>query len=126
VVEFLSALVRIKPEELKLLSNPEALAYLRKYEKLARELSGTVPLLASRVIEYLSKFSKMPPDNARSLREKLEAMGFKEETIVMIVNTCPKSVDELRSLLELEEKVYETGTLEEVLKLLSEYCVESK
>ncbi|MGC8982506.1 MAG: RNA polymerase Rpb4 [Desulfurococcaceae archaeon] len=122
----MSALVRIKPEELKLLSNPEALAYLRKYEKLARELSGTVPLLASRVIEYLSKFSKMPPDNARSLREKLESMGFKEETIVMIVNTCPKSVDELRSLLELEEKVYETGTLEEVLKLLSEYCVESK
>ncbi len=122
----MSALVRIKPEESKLLSNPEALAYLKKYEKLARELSGTVPLLASRVIEYLSKFSKMPPDSARSLREKLESMGFKEETIVMIINTCPKSVDELRSLLELEEKVYETSTLEEVLKLLSEYCVESK
>ncbi|MEM1695306.1 MAG: RNA polymerase Rpb4 [Desulfurococcaceae archaeon] len=122
----MSTPVKIKPDSVRMLSNPEALAHLKKYVEKTRETTGTVPLLVSRVLEYLSKFSKIPIEKAEELREKLLLKGFKEETVVLIMNTCPRSVDELRALMEFEDKVYETSILEDVLNTLSEYCSSEK
>lgn len=118
----MSTPIRIKADSIRLVSNPEALAYLKMYEDELRETVGTISPTVSRVIEYLSKFSKIRVDKAPELREILESKGFKPETIVMIMNICPKTLDELRPLLELENKVYETSFLEEVLGLLGNYC----
>ncbi len=43
----------------------------------------------------------------------------------MIINICPKTVDEIRPLLELEEKVIETETVEELVEAVKPYCKES-
>lgn len=118
----MSTPIRIKAESIRMISNPEALSYLKNYEEELRSTMGTISPTVSRVIEYLSRFSKISPDKAFELREKLESKGFKQETIVMIMNICPRTLDELRPLLELEDKVYETAFLEDVLGLLNEYC----
>lgn len=122
----MSTPVKIKPESIKLLSNPEALAYLKKYVEKVKETTGTTSPLISRVLEYLSKFSKIPSEKALEVREKLLLKGLKEETVVMIMNICPKTIDELRILLELEDKVYETAFLEDIVKMLNEYCVKEE
>lgn len=116
---------KIRPDSIKFVSNAEALMYLKKYEDNIK-IAGSMPLLVTRVVEYLSKFSKIPIEKAPELREKLAAKGLKEKTIVMVMNICPKTVDELRSLMELEDKVYESSFLEELVSILSEYCVEQR
>lgn len=120
----MSAPINVKTDKFILLSNSEALGILRAYSERERERTGTVSLLVQRALEYLSKFSRVPPEKAGELREKLVSFGFKSESIVMIMNICPRSVDELRTLLVLEDKVYETSVLEQVLALLKEYCIE--
>ncbi|MEM1864498.1 MAG: hypothetical protein QXN10_06340 [Desulfurococcaceae archaeon] len=41
----------------------------------------------------------------------------------MIINICPMDIDELRSLMEFEEKVYEESVLNEIVNYLKNYCV---
>ncbi len=110
--------------EEKYLSNPEAYELLKKIIDKIMEKEASVPRLLSKTLEYLKKFSKMDPESAKALRKTLKKYGFKEETIVMIINICPTTVDELRPLLELEEKIIETETAEEIVETLRKYCKE--
>ncbi|MEM4717357.1 MAG: RNA polymerase Rpb4 [Desulfurococcaceae archaeon] len=118
--------INIKAEKVEILSNSEVLKILKEYSEREKEVTGTIPLLIQRVLEYLHKFSKIDIERSRELREKLVSFGFKDESIVMIMNICPASVDELRSLLILEDKVYETTILEQVVALLKDYCFEEE
>ncbi|MEM4481738.1 MAG: RNA polymerase Rpb4 [Desulfurococcaceae archaeon] len=120
----MSTPLRIKAESVKLLSNTEALNYLREYSERLRRETGTTSLLSSRVLEYLSKFSKLPAEKTNEFREKLNELGLKEGTVVMIMNICPKNLDELRPLLILEEKTPEPAVLDKVIDLAKEYCLE--
>jgi len=110
--------------ETRLLSNPEAYGLLKKAVDKILEKEPSVIHLVQKTLDYLKKFSKMDPESATAVRGLLEKYGLKEETIVMIINICPKTVDELRSLLELEERFIETETAEEIVGTLKNYCRE--
>ncbi|OYT40858.1 MAG: DNA-directed RNA polymerase subunit F [Desulfurococcales archaeon ex4484_58] len=110
--------------EAKLLSNAEAWKLLKKAIDKVMEREGSIPMLLSKTLDYLSKFSKIDPESASALREILEKYDLKQETIVMIMNICPKTIDELRTLLELEEQVIETETAQEIIESIKPYCKE--
>ncbi|MET1159376.1 MAG: DNA-directed RNA polymerase subunit F [Thermoprotei archaeon] len=116
--------VEINILEEKHLSNPEALELLKKVAEKIREKEGTIPPLLAKTLEYLQKTSKISPEKARELREKLEEKGLKQESIVMIVNICPNTLGELRTLLELEEKSFGEEELKEILETVKNYCTE--
>lgn len=116
--------LRVKAEKLHLISNSEALKYIREYVEREKNKTGTIPILVQRVSEYLHKFSKVSVDNADELEKELKALGLREESIIMIMNICPKTHDELRALLVFEERVLETEQLDAIIKLLEKYCVE--
>ncbi|MCC6043499.1 MAG: RNA polymerase Rpb4 [Desulfurococcaceae archaeon] len=118
--------LRVKVEKVKLLSNAEALKILKEHSEREREKTGAVSLLVQRVLEYLYKFNKVQVEKAEEFAEKLVAIGLREESIVMIMNMCPRSIDELLTLLVYEERVPEKEQLERILGIVSEYCVESR
>lgn len=118
--------LRVKVEKVKLLSNAEALKILKEHSEREREKTGAVSLLVQRVLEYLYKFNKVQVEKAEEFAEKLVAIGLREESIVMIMNICPRSIDELLTLLVYEERVPEKEQLERILGIVSEYCVESR
>ncbi|MCC6054071.1 MAG: RNA polymerase Rpb4 [Thermosphaera sp.] len=118
--------LRVKVEKVKLLSNAEALKILKEHSEREREKTGAVSLLVQRALEYLYKFNKVQVEKAEEFAEKLVAIGLREESIVMIMNMCPRSIDELLTLLVYEERVPEKEQLERILGIMSEYCVESR
>jgi len=120
----MSAPLRVKVEKVDFISNAEALKYLKEYSEIEKSRTGTIPLLLQRVIDYLQRFNKVSLEKATELQEKLSSLGLKEKTIIMIMNTCPKTRDELRPLLVFEEKILETEQLDKIINLLSEYCIE--
>jgi len=122
----LSLPMKAKTDKITLLSNPEALKILREYVEREREKTGAVPLIAQRVLDYLQKFSKVPVEKASEFREKLASLGLREESIVMIMNICPQTIDELFTLLVFEEKTPEKENLEAILSLVKEYCLQSQ
>ncbi|ADI31173.1 RNA polymerase Rpb4 family protein [Staphylothermus hellenicus] len=110
--------------EEKLLSNPEAYKLLKKAVDKIQEREGSVSMLLSKTLHYLSEFSKMEPESSEALRNVLKNMDLKDETIVMIINICPQTLDELRILFELEEKVIDTETAQQILEAIKPYCKE--
>jgi len=108
--------------EEKLLSNAEAYKLLKKAVDRIMESEGSIPMLLSKTLDYLSKFSKIDPESAPALRSVLEKYSLKQESVIMIMNICPENVDELRQILSLEEKVFETETLNEILETIKPYC----
>ncbi len=120
----MSIIIKLKAGEVRLLSNPETLKYVEEYIERVRSETATSPPLALRVAEYLRKFSKIPLDRVSELRRKLEEMGLKEESVIMIVNICPKTVNELIAILQVEERSFEQELLEKIISILKEYCLE--
>jgi len=108
------------------LSNPEALKILKKIVGIIEEKEGSVSPLLVKTLRYLSISSKMEPDVAIALKKKLRNYGLKDETIVMLINICPQTIDETRILLELEDKVFETDEIEEILETVKPYCKEEQ
>lgn len=111
--------------ESRLLSNPEALKHLNKAYSRIMEKEASAPFMIVKTLEYLKKFSKIDPEKVEELRGLLENYGLKEESIVMIMNICPKTVDEARVLLEYEERIIETKIVEEIVDKLKQYCRET-
>ncbi|RLG81055.1 MAG: DNA-directed RNA polymerase subunit F [Thermoprotei archaeon] len=110
--------------EERALSNAEAYKILRKIVDKIAEKEGAAPLLLVKTLEYLKKTTKIDPDSAEALRELLSKYKLREESIIMIMNICPTTVDELRTLLELEERVIETETAREIVETIRQYCKE--
>lgn len=106
------------------LTNPEALQELKKVIERLQVQGAPIPLLLTRTYEYLKRFSKIPYEKVGEVKEFLKSKGLREESIIMIINICPKNLDELRPLLELEEKTVETQVAEEIVNYLDNYCVE--
>jgi len=118
-----------KPEfrviETRLLSNPEALKLLSKAHSRIMEKEASAPFMIVKTLDYLKKFSKIDPDKAEEIRNILENYGLREESIVMLMNICPRNVDEARILLEYEERFIETKVVEEIVDKLKQYCRET-
>jgi len=72
---------------------------------------------------HASKFSKLPSDKAEKLIEELIA-NFKisRVTAVQIANIMPQTVQELRTLLAKEGKVFLNEDLEKMLEIIKSYA----
>jgi DNA-directed RNA polymerase subunit F len=78
--------------------------------------------LQRRTFDYVSKFSKVEPEKTEKLLQKLVGdFGLEEVEAVQIVNSLPKSVEELRVFLAGGRKIIETSKLEAIVNLLNEH-----
>jgi len=75
-----------------------------------------------RSLDYAAKFSKTDPESAGKLLTELKAEAMlEEEEAVQIVNSMPKSIEELRVFLAGGRRIIETSKLESILGLLNKY-----
>ena len=71
--------------------------------------------------DYVSKFSKIEPKNAKKIKQDLvKQCGLTEEEAVEIVNILPRSLPELRSFTFGWKKLILSETLEKILKIIDE------
>ncbi|HXX88565.1 MAG TPA: RNA polymerase Rpb4 family protein [Candidatus Acidoferrum sp.] len=78
--------------------------------------------LQRRTFDYVSKFSKMDPEDAKKIVEKLvKEYGLEEEEAVQVINCLPKTVDELRVFLSSGRKIIDTSALKTIVELLGEH-----
>jgi DNA-directed RNA polymerase subunit F len=76
--------------------------------------------IQKRTLDYAAKFSKSTPDSARKMRKQLETdCGLSSEESAEVVNTMPKSIEELRTFTAGWKKLLPTETLEKILKILN-------
>lgn len=75
-----------------------------------------------RTLDYVSKFSKVDPDKAEGLLQKLvNEFELDEFEAVQIVNCMPETVDELRVFLAGGKKIIEAQKLSQIVEVLNEY-----
>ncbi len=74
-----------------------------------------------RTLDYVSKFTKVSPEDAAFLLEKLmKEYVLDEDEAVQIINCMPETVDELRVFLAGGRKIIETQKLSAIVSLLNE------
>jgi DNA-directed RNA polymerase subunit F len=74
-----------------------------------------------RTLDYVSKFSKVDPEKAEELLQKLvKEYELNEPEAVQILNCLPETVDELRVFLAGGRKIIETQKLNQIVELLNE------
>ena len=91
-------------------------------KKILEELdSKSVELdpLQRRVLDYVSKFSKLPPEDAEKAVEKLVEAGVERGVAIQIVNCLPKSVEEVRVFMG-RHKIISEETLKKILDIIRE------
>lgn len=77
-------------------------------------------------LDYASKLTRLPSDVAEKLVEELmEKFGLSRLTAVQIVNILPRHIEELRSLLIIEGRVFLTSELEKILDVVGKCIKES-
>jgi DNA-directed RNA polymerase subunit F len=79
------------------LSMGEALEYIKEEEN------------ETKVVEFIKKFNKLKPKEAKELRQKIESLGIikiKPEYVVKVVDILPETAEELN-------KIFADVTLEE-------------
>lgn len=74
-------------------------------------------------MDYASKFSKIPPAKAEKLvRELSEKFQLDRKDAIQIVNTMPRYIEELRTILTIKGRIIGATQLEDILKLVNNYC----
>jgi DNA-directed RNA polymerase subunit F len=74
-----------------------------------------------RTLDYVSKFSKVAPEVAEELLQKLvKDFELDEAEAVQIINCMPETVDELRVFLAGGRKIIEAQKLSQIVELLNE------
>ncbi len=75
-----------------------------------------------RVFEFAQKFSKLSSKDAKKLIKKLtEDLELRMSEAIQIVNCMPETVEEIRSILAVKGRTFQTEFFKEVLKILNEY-----
>ena len=75
-----------------------------------------------RTLDYASKFSRIPAAKAEKLvRELSEKFQLERKDAIQIVNTMPRYVEELRTILTVKGKIVGVTELENILKLVNGY-----
>jgi DNA-directed RNA polymerase subunit F len=91
----------------------------RTLEKAKEEELGE---FQRRTLDYASKFARIPAVKAEKLvRELSEKHQLDRKDAIQIVNTMPRYVEELRSILTVKGRIVGGGELEGILKLLNNY-----
>jgi DNA-directed RNA polymerase subunit F len=75
-----------------------------------------------RTLDYASKFSRISPAKAEKLVKELsERFQLDRKDAIQIVNTMPRYVEELRTILTVKGKIIGSSELEGILKLVNGY-----
>ena len=73
-----------------------------------------------RVLEFAQRFSKLSSSNAKKLVKKLtEDFELKMNEAIQIVNCMPETVEEIRSILAVKGRTFQTEFFEKILKILN-------
>ncbi len=95
-------------------------------ELLSNKKQELTPL-QMRVYNYAASFSKISPEAARKLiNELIEQHGLQRDEACQIVNICPTTVEELRTILSGYKRLVSTilfsdEKLNEILRLIKQY-----
>jgi len=75
-----------------------------------------------RTLDYASKFSRVSPTKAeRLVKELSERFQLERKDAIQIVNTMPRYVEELRTILTIKGKIIGATELQDILKLVNGY-----
>lgn len=75
-----------------------------------------------RTLDYASKFSKITPAKAEKLvRDLSEKFQLDRKDSIQIVNTMPRYLEELRTILTVKGRIISASQLEDILKLVNNY-----
>ncbi len=84
-----------------------------------RQKRGPLDPYQMATLSHASKFSKLSPEKAKELVKALtEKFKISRAAAVQIVNVLPTSIEELRTLLVKEDKVFLSEDLEKILELI--------
>jgi len=84
-----------------------------------RQKRGPLDSYQMASLSHASKFSKIPSEKAERLVESLiDKFKLSRSAAVQITNILPTSIEELRTLLVKEGKVFLTEDLEKILELI--------
>jgi DNA-directed RNA polymerase subunit F len=73
---------------------------LPEVKELLEKRSQPTSPVAQRILAYVSTFSKLDAESARKLKQELmERFGLEEVEAVQVVNVCPRTVEEVRTVL---------------------------
>ncbi len=90
-------------------------------EILGKEDVESMDQIQRWTFDYVSKFTKLEPKNAKKMREQLiKDCELTEEEAAEIVNICPTTLAELRSFTFGWKKLILAETLEKILKIIKE------
>jgi len=98
-----------------IISVPEAKEIL---EKIDVEKADQIQ---KRTLDYVSKFSKIEPERARNMRERLiKDCSLTDEEATEVIDIMPKRVEEIRVFTSGWKKLLLTEVVEKIIKILSE------
>jgi len=101
-------------------SKPATTAEARKTLERAKE--DELGEFQRRTLDYASKFSKIQPPKAEKLvRELGEKFQLDRKDAIQIVNTMPRYIEELRTILTVKGRIIGGTQLEDILKLINGY-----
>uniref|UniRef100_A0A7J3I809 DNA-directed RNA polymerase subunit Rpo4 n=1 Tax=Ignisphaera aggregans TaxID=334771 RepID=A0A7J3I809_9CREN len=81
-----------------------------------------VPELIRSTMDYLDSVSKCDDKAIEYIYDVLKSFKLKDTTISMILNILPRSLDELKILLNFEESLPEDSILNKILDLINQHC----
>ena len=75
-----------------------------------------------RTLDFARRFTKLPPDKAGKLVEELSSkLQLDRNDAIQIVNSLPKTVEELRAVLTVKGRFVSTDQLNGILEIMKRY-----
>ena len=100
----------------KIVTNAEA------QEILAKVKEDELGEFQRRTLDYARKFSKISPDKAGKLVEELSSkLQLDRNDAIQIVNSLPKTIEELRAVLTVKGRFVSTDQLNGILEIMKRY-----
>jgi DNA-directed RNA polymerase subunit F len=101
-------------------SRPATTAEAKKTLEKAKE--DELGEFQRRTLDYASKFAKISPAKAEKLaRELSDKFQLDRKDSIQIVNTMPRYIEELRTILAVKGRIISGTQLDDILKMLNGY-----
>lgn len=90
-------------------------------KKLLEAQGENLDPLQRRVLDYVTKFSKLSPDDSLKMVEELTKDNLIEKSVaVQIVNSIPESVEELRAFLG-RQRIISEEAINAIIGIIKKY-----